>query len=100
MHWNGTGDDLNDDTRDHQLEALLAELQTAPYGYGEVSVFDDSTGWAVTAFRGGGVMLYNAELSSPMSHLKDADPMTIWRILVMQGTDAVLQLDWQPGPPP
>ena len=98
MHWNGTMEDLDPRTQEAQLVALLRELETAPEGYGKVSLFDDDTGWAITAFRDGNLLLYNAELNSPMAHLRGAEPLEIWRRFLVEGTEAIRALPWQAGP--
>jgi hypothetical protein len=99
-HRDGGMDDGDGDGLD--LGPLLAELDgDADEEHPDVAIRDDDTGWALSAFAGGLVVLENYDLpeGSPR-HVRTtsrSDMHELFAMVARGDIDSLLQRDWSPG---
>lgn len=85
---------------DMQMEQLLASLDwDGDPKHPEVSLVHES-GWSLSAYPGGGVILKNLATNNEPWHMRDRDLAQIfqlWQLLATGQLDELGKAGWQPG---
>jgi hypothetical protein len=91
-----------DDGEDADLDAIFVELDTyADVEHPDVAISDDDTGWSLSAFSSGLVVLENPEArSNQPQHMRlptRAEVRELFAVLARGDVDSVLNREWNPG---
>ncbi len=95
-HLDGSSDD---DAPTSSFESLYDELRHADGEHTDVAVIDDDTGWCITAYSSGLVLLESLA-DGTTSHLRGLDRkqvIELWMHLARGSMDEVRKLPWQDG---
>jgi hypothetical protein len=98
VHVDGSGEN---NPSPAMIDALYDELHaSADFPDAVVWLENDETGWALSAFPGGKLVLEKSGDQSSSRHMLNADKMltvSLWKRLASGDHDYVLQLPWKPG---
>lgn len=95
-HLDGSSDD---DAPISSFESLYDELRNADGEHADVAVIDDDTGWCLTAYASGLVLLESLA-DGTAAHLRGLDKkqvIELWTHLARGSMDEVRKWPWQDG---